>query len=95
MDTGHIAFYEPNILFNWGQPTGLQRPPAAAGAVGFSFHDQCEERAAWEASGGTIQPTPAQEATCLQQSEAPLRQAHSTATKQSQSRFRPKGSADG
>jgi len=81
VDTGHISFYEPNILFNWGQPTGLKRPPAAAGTVGLSFHDQCEERAAWEASGGTIQPTPAQEATCLQQSEAPLRQAQSTATK--------------
>jgi endoglycosylceramidase len=81
VDTGHIAFYEPNILFNWGQPTGLKDPPAAAGTVGFSFHDQCEERAAWEASGGTIQPTPAQEATCLRQSEAPLRHAHSTAAK--------------
>ena len=81
VDTGHISFYEPNILFNWGQPTGLKRPPAAAGTVGLSFHDQCEERAAWEASGGTIQPTPAQEATCLQQSEAPLQKAQSTATK--------------
>jgi hypothetical protein len=91
VDTGHIAFYEPNILFNWGQPTGLKSPPAAAGTVGFSFHDQCEERAAWEASGGTIQPTPAQEATCLQQSEAPLRQAHSTATKLGASRVHPRG----
>ena len=81
VDTGHISFYEPNILFNWGQPTGLKDPPTAAGTVGLSFHDQCEERAAWEASGGTIQPTPAQEATCLQQSEAPLRHAQSTAKK--------------
>jgi endoglycosylceramidase len=81
VDPGHIKFFEPNILFNWGQPTGLVKPPAGTGTVGFSFHDQCAERAAWEASGGTIQPTPAQEATCLEQSEAPLKHAKGTSKK--------------
>jgi endoglycosylceramidase len=78
VDPGHINFFEPNILFNWGEPTGLTKPPASAGTVGFSFHDQCSERASWEAGGGTTQPTPAQEATCLEQSEAPLKYAKST-----------------
>jgi endoglycosylceramidase len=79
VDAGHINFFEPNIFFNWGQPTGLTRPPDSAGTSGLSFHDQCAERAVWEAGGGTIQPTPAQEATCLQQSQIPLERARLTA----------------
>ncbi len=79
VDSRHISFYEPNILFNWGQPTGLTKPPASSANVGLSFHDQCQERAAWEAGGGATQPTPAQEASCLQQSAIPLRKANSTA----------------
>jgi endoglycosylceramidase len=79
VDSSHISFYEPNILFNWGQPTGLIKAPATETNVGLSFHDQCAERAVWEGSGGTTQPTPAQEASCLQQMELPLGEARQTA----------------
>jgi endoglycosylceramidase len=79
VDQGHIAFYEPNILFNWGEPTGLRRPSAAVGQIGLSFHDQCQERAVWEAGGGQTQPTPAEESACLQQSAAPLEHARGAA----------------
>jgi hypothetical protein len=74
----HISFFEPNIFFNWGRPTGLTKPPASVGEVGLSFHDQCEERAVWEAGGGTTQPTPAQEAACLKEANAPQYQAART-----------------
>jgi endoglycosylceramidase len=79
VDSSHISFYEPNILFNWGQPTGLTKAPATETNVGLSFHDQCAERAVWEGNGGTTQPTPAQEASCLQQMELPLNAAKRTA----------------
>jgi endoglycosylceramidase len=81
VDSRHISFYEPNILFNWGQPTGLVKPAATGTDRGLSFHNQCEERAVWEAGGGSTQPTPAQEASCLQQMEVPFKTAKKTAKK--------------
>jgi endoglycosylceramidase len=78
VDPRHISFYEPNILFNWGVPSGLRQPTGPVGQVSLSFHDQCQERAAWEASGGQTTPTPAQEAACLEQEAVPLQNAAST-----------------
>lgn len=41
VDTTHIAFYEPNVIFNFGAASSLGKPPAAVGPVGLSFHDYC------------------------------------------------------
>lgn len=39
VDPGHLAFYEPWLMFGYGAPTGLG--DFADGNSGFSFHDYC------------------------------------------------------
>lgn len=43
-DPQRIAFYEPNVIFDYGYPTGVGRPPDAN--AGFSFHNYCINGAA-------------------------------------------------
>jgi endoglycosylceramidase len=81
VDREHPVLFEPNIFFDWGQPSGLVAPGDAVGSRGLSFHDECPERAAWEGSGELAQPTPAQEAVCLRQSAAPIEHAAATSAR--------------
>ncbi|HLG91539.1 MAG TPA: cellulase family glycosylhydrolase, partial [Acidimicrobiales bacterium] len=80
VDREHPLFLEPLIFFDWGVPTGLSHTRSQLYPLGFSFHDECFERAVWEGSGGTATPTPQQEATCLAQSVAPIANGEATAS---------------
>jgi endoglycosylceramidase len=41
VDPSTTAFYEPNIFFDVGAPSGLGAPAPASGPSGFAFHDYC------------------------------------------------------
>ncbi len=41
VDRATIAFYEPNIFFDVGAPSGLGVPTRASRPSGFAFHDYC------------------------------------------------------
>jgi len=45
-DRRGIAWYEPNLFFDFARPTWLPRRPADVGPVGFSFHAYCTAGAA-------------------------------------------------
>jgi len=45
-DRRGIAWYEPNLLFDFGRPSYLARRPADVGPVGFGFHAYCTAGAA-------------------------------------------------
>lgn len=45
-DTRAIVFYEPNLIFDFGAASYLDKPPAVSGPTGLSFHDYCLASAA-------------------------------------------------
>ncbi len=48
-DRGHIVFYEPHVLFNFGVETNL--PDLGYRRLGFSFHNYCPDPAASSCAG--------------------------------------------
>ncbi|HET8975363.1 MAG TPA: cellulase family glycosylhydrolase [Solirubrobacterales bacterium] len=68
-DPTHLAFYEPNLIFNFGAPTGHRDP--ADPRTAFSFHDYCQA----SALGGDESGCPPEEQKVFDNAEA-----HSAAT---------------
>ncbi len=48
VDGRRTVFYEPTIWFNQGRPNHFTRPPKGLWPAGFSFHNQCPTRAAYQ-----------------------------------------------